>query len=138
MALFVLCALLLVSTVEDVASPLRPVMATHSALKTPTPEAESRSMGALLATESLFQLQHLTSHNGSVEELQSDVIRELPEHLETVCGYETVNCSAIDGHFRTMNGSCNNLLHPLWGSGVCNSAGEHYRMMANRLNANTG
>ena len=106
------------STDVHVESPLGPAVATHSALKTATPEAEMKSDGALLATRSLFELQSLTNHTGSLEELQADVIQELPNRLETLCGSYSVNCSAVDDRFRTMNGSCNNLLHPSWGSGI--------------------
>ena len=64
-------------------------------------------------------LEALRSISISFPDPVAHFIKELfkSKQVVSVCGRETVDCSAVDGHFRTMNGSCNNPLHPFWGSG---------------------
>jgi hypothetical protein len=97
---------------------VRPARESMSALKMPPPMAQAKSLNTQRAVGTLIELQDLVQYNGSLDQLQSTVIEELPEHMEAVCGRETVNCSAVDARFRTMNGTCNNLVHPFWGSGI--------------------
>jgi hypothetical protein len=71
----------------------------------------------LLAMATFVELQNVVDFNASLDELQSIVIKELPEQMTTMCESEIVYCPAVHEQFRTMNGSCNNIQHPLWGSG---------------------
>jgi peroxidase len=70
----------------------------------------------LLAMATFVELQNVVDFNASLDELQSIVIKELPEQMTTMCESEIVYCPAVHEQFRTMNGSCNNIQHPLWGS----------------------